>query len=65
MDVFKKIFCFHNWFIHDKNVYKWKETEVVKDTKHWYKPMLETYDYEETVEILICKKCGKIEKIEY
>lgn len=43
-------FCRHKWFSHAIKIYEWEENKE---------------EYSETIEILICEKCGKIHKLEY
>ncbi len=57
MGFFIRIFCKHKWKTHTKKYYQWEQK--VEGT--WNR--LETIS--ETVEILICEKCGKIHKINY
>lgn len=60
-----KLFCKHQWESHKKTTYNWEEKKVVHGTDFWFNPLVETIVYQETVEILICSKCGKITKIKY
>jgi len=57
MGIFNRFFCRHKWVSHNKKEYRWKEK--VQGT--WDR----TETVSETVEILICEKCGKIHKIKY
>lgn len=59
------LFCKHDWNVHSKEKYEWDETTAVKGTEHWYAPKWEHSHISETVEILICKKCGKVKKVVY
>ena len=63
--LFEKIFCKHDWKTHTKKVYEWSEVKAVEGTEHWYKPKWQQFEYSDTVEILICKKCGKVHKVSY
>jgi hypothetical protein len=65
MNLFKKLFCGHQWVVHSKEVYEYISKEIVPGTNHWYKPILQEQEFKDTIEILICKECGKIKKIEY
>lgn len=60
-----KFFCKHDWKIHSSKKYNWSKTTIVKGTEIWFRPKLEENQYSKTIEILICKKCGKINKIIY
>lgn len=51
INLFNKMFCNHDWKTHSKKLYEWNDGK--------------SFDYSKTVEILICKKCGKIYKIKY
>jgi hypothetical protein len=54
MSWIKRVLCSHKWKTHAKEHYSWHE----KIEGTWN-------DYEkvgETIEILICEKCGKIKK---
>jgi hypothetical protein len=57
MSIFATIFCKHKWKTHTKKVYEWYE----KIDGSWDKTQLVS----ETIEILICDKCGKLKKIKY
>ncbi len=63
--MFKKLFCKHKWNTHSKKQYNWTETQIIKGTENWYYPKLEPQSMEETQEVLICEKCGKIHKLIY
>jgi hypothetical protein len=63
--LFEKILCKHDWKTHAKKVYNWDETKFVEGTENWYKPRYQKFEVSETVEILICKKCGKVHKVIY
>ncbi len=65
LNLFKKWFCLHSWKTHAKEKYEWKEIEATKGTSHWYDPKWQEQEYSEVVEILICEKCGKINKVSY
>ncbi len=60
-----KFLCLHQWKTHTKEVYEWTETKVDPTTQFWTQPLINTTEYKETTEVLICEKCGKIKKIEY
>lgn len=60
-----QLFCRHKWESHSKEQFEGNETRIVPGTEYWYKPKFETLNTAEFVEILICEKCGKINKIEY
>lgn len=60
-----KLFCKHEWKSHVKETYNWSTTELVKGTEHYFHPKLDVIENSETVEVLICQKCGKIHKITY
>lgn len=47
----EKLFCTHSWKSHAKNIYRF---DYLNNNK-----------YEQTTEILICEKCGKIKQINY
>lgn len=64
-NILEKLFCKHQWKTHVKETYSWEEMEVVEGTEHWIRPKFNTVEYSETVEILICEKCGKVHKINY
>lgn len=64
-NILDKLFCKHQWKTHAKETYSWEEMEVVKETEHWIRPKLNKVEYSETVEVLICEKCGKVHKINY
>lgn len=51
------IFCKHKFKTHAKKEYEW--TEKIPDTWDAFRLV------SETVEVLICEKCGKIKKIRY
>lgn len=61
----EKLFCSHSWETHVKETYEWAEKKVVPFTENWFRPQVQEFEFSETVEILICKKCGKIKKIKY
>ncbi len=65
MKLFEKLLCGHKWQSHAKEVYKWEEIEIVPGTETWLRPNAQNKPYQETVEILICVHCGKIQKIKY
>lgn len=65
MGLLDKLLCKHQWKVHSKKEYEWDETRVVKGTEHWYHPQTETRHYSETLEVLICEKCGKVKKLIY
>lgn len=65
MNIFKKLFCDHKWKSYKKSFHEWETEEIVPGTKRWYKPRIQIQRYTETTEILICEKCGKIEKVKY
>jgi hypothetical protein len=57
MNIFKKIFCGHNWRSHHKQLvtdYKYDDDIRKPTSKHSY--------YKE---VLICANCGKIKTITY
>lgn len=61
-DLFRKFYCLHEWDIHTHITQEHRR--IVKGCEHF----LYNIPYETVVvntEILICKKCGKIEKITY
>lgn len=60
-----KLFCKHDWKTHIKKTYTWKEMKIVCGTEYWFNPKVQEIRYEKNIEILICKKCGKLEKIIY
>jgi Fe2+ or Zn2+ uptake regulation protein len=64
-NILDKLFCKHQWKTHAKEIYSWEQTEIVEGTEHWIKPKFNTIEYGETVEVLICEKCGKVHKINY
>ena len=47
----EKLFCTHKWISHAKNLYP---NNTINGNR-----------YDQTVEILICEKCGKIKQIMY
>lgn len=63
--IIAKLFCLHKWGLHSKKVYDHTDKEVVNGTENWYKPIIVDAEYSKTIEVLICKKCGKIETIQY
>lgn len=63
--LFDKLLCKHKWKTHTKEVYEWTQHEVDPTTQFWIQPVVNTYDYKETTEILICEHCGKIKKLVY
>lgn len=63
--IFKKWFCLHEWETHVKQTYTWDETKMIRGTEHWITPKWVNTTCSETIEILICKKCGKIHRLEY
>ncbi len=65
MTLLPKFLCNHKWDVHAKEVRKWKEDEMAEGTEHWLVPKWREQSFSETVEILVCNKCGKIHKIEY
>jgi len=69
MNLFKqiltKIFCHHDWKTHRKTTQEINRNRVVEGTKDWYKPIFQSTTESKTTEILVCKECGKITKIEY
>jgi len=60
-----QIFCKHKWETHSKEQFNGVVTKIVPGTEHFFKPRFETVETTEFVEILICEKCGKINKIQY
>jgi Fe2+ or Zn2+ uptake regulation protein len=52
-NLFKKLFCLHKWKSYARTTYNWRSTWVYNQ------------NVSETVEILICTKCGKIKQIKY
>jgi transcription elongation factor Elf1 len=52
MKIFEKLFCKHIWEVHVKR-------NFVRESLFPY------LKHTGTIEILICKSCGKIKKIEY
>lgn len=65
MSLLKKLFCSHKWQTHTKEIHKWEQQDIVDGTANWFNPVLETQQYKETTEVLICTECGKIKKIKY
>lgn len=64
-NIFLKFFCLHEWQTHVTKNYEWIETSILDGTQFWAKPKFVNEECEKTIEILICKKCGNIKKIEY
>lgn len=60
-----KLFCLHQWKTHTKEVYEWTESEIDVNSTYMLNPLINTFEYKETVEVLICEKCGKIKKVVY
>jgi len=56
--IIKKLVCLHAWESHAKKDDQWEEEKTIN--KELYKTK-----YHEITEILICNKCGKIEKLIY
>lgn len=52
--------CSHKWKLHKKKKYNWRERVMISGTNETQK-----LSYSKTIEIFICKHCGKIETIEY
>lgn len=65
MQILDKILCKHDWKTHTKKVYKWTKREPLPGTEYWYNPIWQKIKYSETVEVLVCKKCGKVKKVFY
>jgi hypothetical protein len=65
MSFLDKLFCKHEWITHAKRRYEWEENLMAKGTEYWAAPKWEKIVYSSTTEVLICKTCGKIKKIEY
>jgi len=63
--MFKKLFCRHDWEVHATKTYEYEQEEIVPGTEYWFNPKTVVNGYEETVEVLICKKCGDIKIIKY
>lgn len=63
--MFPQLFCRHKWETHSKEEFAGKQTRIVPGTEHFFKPRFETIEVSEFTEILVCIKCGKINKIEY
>lgn len=63
--IFKRLLCNHNWESFRKKKYAWCGKTIVTNTEHWHQPIIEETEQEETVEILVCKKCGKLKTIRY
>jgi len=61
----EKFFCKHDWKTHTKKEYRWVEAEIVEGTEYKVKPRYQIQSYSETIEVLICKKCGKIHTLNY
>ncbi len=61
----RQLFCKHNWETHTRETIEYEEKEIVEGTELWFSPSIVTYPYKDVTEILICKKCGKIKKIEF
>lgn len=59
------LFCKHSYNSIAKEEYNWDEPQIVKGTEHWFTPKFEKHNISETVEILLCNKCGKTKKIRY
>ena len=57
MGFFIRMFCKHKWKTHTKKNYQWEQK--VEGTWDRFETL------SETVEVLICEKCGKIHKIKY
>jgi len=49
--IIEKLFCTHSWKSHAKNIYRF---DCLNGNKS-----------EQTTEVLICEKCGKIKQISY
>jgi len=60
-----QLFCKHKYDFYAKKLYEYEETEILPDTKYWARPKFQTQQYSETVEVLICNKCGLVKRIEY
>ena len=58
MNLFKKLFCSHKWESHTSRAYK-----IIRRVPLNLNAEITTDEY--TIEVLICKECGKIKKIEY
>lgn len=65
LQIIKKLFCMHQWKTHAKETYEWTEKEVVEGTMLWPQPLIQDKSYQDTVEILICEKCGDVKKLSY
>lgn len=62
MKLFDKLFCFHKWKSHHKQVIT-GETFMLNILGDGYNKTGVTKEF--TREVLICEICGKIKKIEY
>lgn len=60
MNIFKKIFCGHKWVMHHRER---NEVQTFKITMDYERPIGPVH--QQTTEILICDKCGKIKILEY
>lgn len=65
MGILKQMFCGHKWKGYAKREYRWEKKEVVEGTEGWAVPDFKVQLYSETVEVIVCEKCGKIKKIRY
>lgn len=60
-NIFLKIFCLHKWYTHKSG--EKKEQSYFPDKNGEYKPSGVIRQF--NIDVLICKECGKIKKIEY
>lgn len=65
MSLFKKLFCRHRWRTHAKEKREWVGRSPVPGTEHWSLPLFEEGPLGEVVEVLVCKRCGKIATLKY
>lgn len=63
--IYKTVNCKHKFKSSSKKIYNEKNIELVKGTEHYFNPIIKKVSYRKTVEILVCEKCGKTEKVEY
>lgn len=57
--------CSHRWKQHTKKEYEWEERSLARGTEYWIRPIIENNTVNETIEVLICEKCGKIKTVKY
>lgn len=63
--MFAQWFCKHKWKSHEKKVYEYDKFEVVPGSMLTWEKHVERVTYSNTVEIMICEKCGKIKELNY